>query len=151
MVNLEIDLQPLNKLGDDLERFSEQVTDIAPLAQPTAAQLYQSTAEQILSQGARGGTPYGELSPEYEKEKAKKYPGKPINVRTGALFAALTGANSNNSLTINNTAIELSVDLLYAALVQEKRPLVALTVKDAQAIAETIADNSEVVFQRIVG
>lgn len=78
------------QLDRELVRFSDRVGDARPAWEAMARSFREVQARQFNSEGSFGSGGWAPLSPAYAAWKAKRYPGKPILVRTGALKESLT-------------------------------------------------------------
>lgn len=58
----------------------------------------------FASRGGVLGQTWPRLSPSYAARKAKRYPGRPVLVRTGLMQRSFTSTPSNMSVTIGNDA-----------------------------------------------
>lgn len=74
-----------------LERFADRSDDASPAFRAIADAFAAFERRQFESEGVAGtGSPWAPLSPRYAAWKARRYPGQPILVATGALRRSLT-------------------------------------------------------------
>lgn len=72
-----------------LDRFEDNVRNARPAFEAMADLAAEKNRKQFQTQGTHSGTRWANLSPAYAAWKARRYPGKPILVRTGALRESL--------------------------------------------------------------
>lgn len=70
-------------------RFISDLTDLSPVLSDIADVLDQSAEAAFASSGSSSGGRWAPLSSRYAMWKAKRYPGQPILVATGALRASM--------------------------------------------------------------
>jgi phage gpG-like protein len=73
-----------------LARIQHQVEDARPVWADIASRFVRLEQRQFASHGAAASGGWAPLSPAYAAQKAKRYPGQPILVATGALRDSLT-------------------------------------------------------------
>ena len=99
---------PLKELQFKLSRFSEGISDFAPMFLRIGAVFRAQEKEQFKSEGALGAGRWAPLSPDYKAWKARKYPGRKIGVLTGALQRSMTGgAGYSQRVTRTNASFGL--------------------------------------------
>jgi len=77
-----------------LSRFGEGIKDFRPAWEQIQINFAEIEEQQFATQGARGGTPWAPLSPNYAAWKEKYFPGLPILQLTRTMwgqFAVGTG------------------------------------------------------------
>jgi hypothetical protein len=73
------------ELRAKLEKFASLIGDMR-LFGPSLVPIFIGWMRDVFaSEGAWGGTPWAPLSPTYAAEKGKRYPGRSILIREGAL------------------------------------------------------------------
>lgn len=82
-------------LGDEARHLREPLGRIRD-------RIVDSVGEQFLTEGARGGTPWPQLSPQYAAFKAEAFPGRPMLVRTGAMREALLAPPRKGTLLLDD-------------------------------------------------
>lgn len=78
------------QLDRTLARFTDAVSDAAPVWEVLANRFAALERRQFASEGAYASGGWTPLSPRYAAWKARRYPGKPILERTGELKRSLT-------------------------------------------------------------
>jgi phage gpG-like protein len=145
---LEFRIGGLDETLSALDRFSDEMVDFRRVEPQLEERFHEAERGQFDSQGARGGTAWVELSEAYAVRKAKEFPGKPIEQRTGALYRALTSTTPDSINRVSKEEFEFGVDLPYARAQAEgtgtipARPLIALTGEDERAFGQIIEDDA---------
>lgn len=86
-IEFEGDLTPLVEDGEAIEqRIAGQASGILPFIGQLGA---EDIREAFARQGSPSGSPWRALSHPYAEDKARRYGGKPILQRTGALLASI--------------------------------------------------------------
>lgn len=85
---LEIHVTGQEKIQLMLEGLALRARDLSPVWGYIANEFSALEARQFDLEGGLG-TPWPALSPSYAAWKAKRYPGRPMMVLTGALFSSL--------------------------------------------------------------
>lgn len=86
-----------------LGRLADEIADFRRWGHGVGMAFYVVERAQFQTQGAFSGEPWARLNPRYAERKAKKYPGAPILVATGALRASLTEPPSGAGLKQGTT------------------------------------------------
>ena len=103
----------MDKLTQILTAVKHRVTDLRP-AFRNIADNFNQVEKEAFEQGGRKRK-WRALSPAYAAWKAKKYPGRPILVRTGDLRDSLAGQTSNSVRKIKRKEMEMGTKLDYAS------------------------------------
>lgn len=90
--------QMLTGLGLDVKDLKGAMTDVGDHAKKYFG------GQVFASRGGVLGQNWPRLSPAYAAQKAKRYPGRPVLVRTGVMQRSFTSKPSNMSVTISNDA-----------------------------------------------
>ncbi|GAP53552.1 hypothetical protein AHiyo6_01170 [Arthrobacter sp. Hiyo6] len=88
----------LAKVGDSLDRMPEAMQEAGEYLRNFFA------GEVFASQGGVIGLPWPRLSVKTEAEKAKKFPGRPMLVRTGLMQRSFRSAYTDNTARVFNIA-----------------------------------------------
>lgn len=91
-VRVKIDVKGLESMIASLEQKVVRAQDFTPIFPKAKAELALSTASNFTSNGLLVGG-WAPLDAGYASWKMTRFPGAPPLVRTGKLFASLTGAN----------------------------------------------------------
>lgn len=99
-MTFEGDLTPLIEDGEAIEqRIAGQASGILPFIGQLGA---EDIREAFARQSSPEGTPWRALSHPYAEEKARRYGGKPILQRTGALLASISYRVEGDELLIGS-------------------------------------------------
>ena len=118
----------INGVLDSLEEH----INISDSQQAIAQVVFKANKEQILSQGARSGQAY----------ETKVPLGRPINIRTGRMLAAVSGESGESSVTLTDSN-DLTLDFgpEYLGYVQDYNPVIALQQYDLDEITDILIGN----------
>ncbi|HID08258.1 MAG TPA: hypothetical protein EYP10_14050 [Armatimonadetes bacterium] len=84
----------------ELGGYRDRAKDLSPVWRMIARDMMDLERKVFASRGAILGASWAPLSPRYAKWKARHYPGRPIMVRSGRLFASLTREGSPDMILI---------------------------------------------------
>ena len=88
-ISLQFNAAGFERFTATLARFSDNISDAEPAFQKMADFAGTIFAAQFATRGARMGTKWAPLSPNYAPIKERKYPGMPLMVATGDLRSSL--------------------------------------------------------------
>ena len=137
-------IEGLQETLSALDRFADEMVDFRRVEQPLKERFHEMERGQFDTQGERGGTDWLPLNSAYELQKAKDYPGQPIERRTGALERALTGDTPDSISRVDKEEFEFGTSLPYAQAQHggtatiPARPLIEPTDEDERAIGQII-------------
>jgi phage gpG-like protein len=98
-----------------IARFAEGVADYRPIWPVIEDDFYALEKDQFKSEGAEGGEPWKELTPEYAKWKEAHFAGAKILHRTGDIERSLTNPNDPNTVRIEERkTLTLGTRIPYA-------------------------------------
>lgn len=102
-MDFEVDISGVKDLQGKLARLKTGLLDwsSAMRAVGQAFKEYYSTVP-FASRGSVFGDTWPDLNPAYKSQKAKKYPGRPILVRTGALQKGFIFTSTRDSVRLGN-------------------------------------------------
>ena len=89
-MNFTVTIDGVQQSSRAFRTLNENLRDFRPVWPEIHMYFLRGASEQFESLGARGGQRWAPLSEKYAKWKAKKYPGKPILVRTERLKRSLS-------------------------------------------------------------
>ncbi len=89
MLTLRITMFGDTVLVRSLSRFGEGVQDFTPVWEEMRQDFAVVEEEQFATLGARGGSPWPALSPNYAAWKEKNFPGRPLMQLTGTMWGQL--------------------------------------------------------------
>lgn len=119
-------------------RFTENLTDLRHLWPGVIIELRQAEREQFSGEGVGPTGRWKPLSKAYGKWKAKHYPGKQINQRSGRLIDALTGNTSDTLIDPQPDSLTYGVRIPYAIHVHRKRKVFDLNEQQKTRLMKTI-------------
>ncbi len=99
-----IQVAGIPELTHALSQFSAEAQTPRRLFLDLMREVVQPAIDKRFSQAGPGWPP---LSPQYAAWKAKKFPGRPLLVQTGAMRGALTGLGSQQG-SINGNVLDLT-------------------------------------------
>lgn len=88
----------LTNIGADVQDLKGAMTEVGEHAKKYFG------GQVFASRGGVLGQPWPRLSPGYASQKAKRYPGRPVLVRSGLMQRSFTSKPSAMSVTIGNDA-----------------------------------------------
>lgn len=121
MVTLRLEAVGTQALVRTLKRYQDAVLDLREPFEQVADRFAQMELAQFTSQGAASGDPWAPLSPGYAAWKERRYPGRPILVRTGQLRRDLTRRPFGVE-AITSDEMRLGTSLRYARYHQTGTP-----------------------------
>jgi phage gpG-like protein len=89
-MRITLDFAGENQLDRELARVKGRVEDASPAFDIMADYAARELLKNFTTQGGHASGRWAPLSPRYARWKAKRYPGAPILVRTGAMRRELT-------------------------------------------------------------
>lgn len=95
-MNLRLTVDGKERFAWAFRTLGEAVSDWRGVWPEIQMYFFRANMEQFRSLGARGGQTWAPLSDSYSRWKEKKYPGKPILVRTERLKRSLTATGSGS-------------------------------------------------------
>ncbi len=106
------------QMARSIERFAGDVKDVRP-AWPGVLQILRlASAERFRTAGAHGGQRWVPLSPRYAAYKARRWPGRGILVRTGALQDSLTQETGQSIVQMHPLELRYGTKVPYAVFHQ---------------------------------
>ena len=111
--NITFELDGVVILNRSLSRFGENLRSFRQIWPGIKVELQAILKEQFRGQGVGTAGPWPQLSEDYRKWKEKKFPGRPILVRTGATRAALTSTTEHSLYLPTDTELTFGVALPY--------------------------------------
>jgi hypothetical protein len=124
-----------------LAGLDARVSDLRPSWPKVDAVYVRGVREQFGSEGGRTGG-WAALSEAYAREKAKTYPGKPIEQASGRLFASLTDKDAEGAIYDEQPdSFTRGSSLPYALKQHETRDLFGFRDEDGGEILAIIADD----------
>lgn len=139
MALLKITVDGLPAFNRAFDTLGRTVSDFRPAWPEIERIFFRATLEQFDTEGARS-TKWAPLSPNYAKQKARRFPGRQILVRTGRLKRSLSVIGSGGGDQIRDeeaTSLTLGTRVDYAIYHQRggrrlpaRRPL-EITLRDA--------------------
>jgi phage gpG-like protein len=145
-VKLSVTVDGLERSTRAFKVLDDSIKDFREVWPEIRMYWVRANVEHFESEGARGGQKWQPLSANYAKWKAKKYPGKPILVRTGRLFRSLTLGGFGTDI-INDEqprSLTLGTAVPYAKYHQRgtsrlaQRPVFAPTQRDIDRMVSRI-------------
>lgn len=119
--------------------WMRELEDWTPVWALIEADFYRMEQEQWASEGSRGGDKWPPLSPAYAAWKARRYPGQPLMVATGALRDSMTKQGATGQVrVIDKFRMELGTEIEYGVYHQygggdlPQRKIMAVTDKDVE-------------------
>lgn len=136
LVNFSFSVVGVNQLSRSLGVMADHISDLRPAWKEIRKNFYENERKQFRTQGGHASGGWKRLSPSYAAQKAKRYPGRTILVRTGTLEKALTHPAHTGSIWIpRKTSVSMGTSLPYAKYHQvgtrrmPSRPPVELTAE----------------------
>lgn len=111
-IDIDIKTKGLEQIIASVEAKILRAQDFTPIFPKARAELALSTAANFTSNGLLVGG-WAPLDPEYGAWKMTRFPGAPPLVRTGRLFASLTGENMA-SVSIRPKSMTIGTNVEYA-------------------------------------
>lgn len=104
-LELELDVKGVKEVTTMLKKVGADVSDLKGAMADVGDHAKKYFGGQVYSsRGGAIGQPWQRLSDKYAAQKAKKYPGRPVLVRTGLMQRSFTSKPSAMSVTISNNA-----------------------------------------------
>jgi phage gpG-like protein len=111
-VDIDISVRGLKSMIASLESKVARAQDFTPIFPKAKAELAMSTTANFTSNGLMVGG-WAPLDAEYGAWKMTRFPGAPPLVRTGKLFASLTGENMA-SVSVSPKSFTIGTNVEYA-------------------------------------
>lgn len=111
-VDIDISIRGLESMIASLEQKAVRAQDFSPIFPKAKAEIALSTAANFTSNGLMVGG-WAPLDAEYGSWKMTRFPGAPPLVRTGRLFASLTGENMA-SVSMKPKSFTIGTNVEYA-------------------------------------
>lgn len=111
-IDIDIKVKGLQEIILHLEEKIVRAQDFTPIFPKAKAELALSTATNFTSNGLLVGG-WAPLDAEYGAWKMTRFPGAPPLVRTGKLFASLTGSNMAN-VSMRPKSFTIGTNVEYA-------------------------------------
>lgn len=109
---LTAEIDGVREFDRKFTRFTEQLDDYRQIWPGVTIDLRNIVREQFAGRGV-GSIKWSALSPGYQAWKERRFPGRPLLVRTGATLAALTGNTSRTVLRAEATSLTFGTSLPY--------------------------------------
>ena len=110
MFQLRLQMPGLDAQSTAIRNFAGAVTDWGPFwTDRFGPAFYEATQANFETAGAASGAPWAPLSPTYAAWKAKRFPGAPILVRSGALRQSLAGPRASGYSIFRPTSTSLEI------------------------------------------
>lgn len=107
---LSLDPQP-DELAAGFEAWADLVTDWTPAMRAIADAIRSHHAKHLATSGAWTGPRFAPLSPRYRRDKDRKWPGRPVLTRTGAMLAALADRRSvGHAEAVTSSSVAVGID-----------------------------------------
>lgn len=118
-LSFSVDIDGDRELSRTLHGYLGRMTDLRPLWAFILTDWQFTQQNLFMAEGAyEGQERWAELSKRYAAWKRRKYPGRGILVRTGAMREATTDPDAE----ITDTSLTITVDSPYAIYHQSSRP-----------------------------
>lgn len=152
-MRIDISIFGETQFSRELTRIGEHAENLDPVFRSVFSHIREINAEQMLTRGSRGGTPWEPLKPATIKAKAARHATHPDwpEFDTEALFRALSHTNDENNEEIFNrtwAVFRVTGEPGEYGPVQSRgseerglpaRPLFRLTAMDRKEIVDEIA------------
>jgi Phage virion morphogenesis family len=115
---LQFQIGGLDEMLSALDRYADEMVDFRRVEPQLRERFHEMERGQFDTQGARGGTPWPDLSEQYAARKAKDYPGQPVERRTDAVFRSLTGDSPDSISRVDQESFEFGTSVPYAQFQQ---------------------------------
>lgn len=139
-MDFEVDVSGVKDLQGRLTRLKASLLDWSSAMRAVGQSFkeYYSTVP-FASRGSVFGDTWPDLNPAYKSQKAKKYPGRPILVRTGAMQKGFNFTSTRDSIRLGN-------QVKYFAKHQEgdgvpQRIMLALNDERVRAASDILRDD----------
>ncbi|MFI2837543.1 phage virion morphogenesis protein [Mycolicibacterium sp. PDY-3] len=104
-LELELDVKGAKEVTAMLRNVGADVSDLKGAMADVGDHARKYFGGQVFaSRGGVLGQPWRRLSPNYAAQKAKRYPGRPVLVRSGLMQRSFRSTPSAMSVTISNDA-----------------------------------------------
>lgn len=140
MITLNIQVTGDRKVVSQLKKLRVELEDWQTEMKQIGKYLMNYYSNDVfISEGAALGSPWRPLSPQYEFQKRKMYPGAPILQRTGNLRRGFTMNSNKSSVTVRNKVPYASFHL-FGTRKMVAREFMGYTHKVGEGISDIFID-----------